>query len=63
MTWKISIKREPANDIFFVLGVRFERNKIEGVWMAIRGESVLRRATLTEACKAVLKEWVKPISN
>ena len=63
MTWKISIKREPANDIFSVLGVRFERNEIEGVWMAIRGESVLRRATLTEACKAVLKEWVKPISN
>lgn len=59
MSWKISIKQDPANDIFSILGVRFERNQTEGVWLAIKDENILRRPTLTEACKAVLLEWVK----
>jgi hypothetical protein len=65
MTWKCSIKQEPANDIFGTIGVRFERNETEGCWLALRGESdrVLRRPTLTEACKAVLSEWVTPNPN
>ncbi|MDY6936908.1 MAG: hypothetical protein SWY16_04505 [Cyanobacteriota bacterium] len=61
MSWKPSIKQAPANDIFSVLGVRFEYNKLEGVWLAFKEEKVLRRPSLTKACQAVLEEWVKPI--
>lgn len=59
MTWTTSISLKAANKIFEVIDVTFEDNKVEGVYTAnhpVKG--VIRRATLSTCCQAVLQEWV-----
>jgi hypothetical protein len=60
MTWTSSISLAAANKVFEVTGVTFENNKVEGVYIANRQrKEVIRRATLTACCQAVLQEWME----
>lgn len=59
MTWKQSIKLESTNELFSVIGVVFEKDEIEGGYVAKLGDRRLRRPTLMKCAQAVINEWVK----
>ena len=54
------ITASTANTIFLPLGVVFEKNEVEGVYIATHpaGE-VIRRPTLTACCQAVCENWLQ----
>lgn len=59
MTWKQSIKLEPTNELFSEIGITFEKDEVEGGYVARLGDRRLRRPTLMKCAQAVMSEWVK----
>lgn len=58
MAWAKSISLDIANKIFEAIEVSFEENELEGGYIAKHHHKILRRATLTNCCIAVLTDWV-----
>lgn len=60
MTWKQSVHLDPLNELFFDTGVTFEKDEVEGGYVAIlNSKFIIRRPTLMLCAKAVLKEFVR----
>ena len=59
MTWKQSIKLEPTNELFSETGIVFEKDEIEGGYIAKLGDKLLRRSTLMKCAQAVIIEWIE----
>ncbi|MBE9039366.1 hypothetical protein IQ235_00965 [Oscillatoriales cyanobacterium LEGE 11467] len=58
MAWKQSVKLEPLNELFDETGIAFEKDEVEGGYVARLGDKRLRRPTLMKCAQAVMKEWV-----
>jgi hypothetical protein len=52
MTWKQSIKLEPTNELFSETGITFEKDEVEGGYVARLGDKLLRRPTLMKCAQA-----------
>lgn len=59
MTWKQSIKLEPTNELFAETGITFEKDELEGGYVARLGDRLLRRPTLMKCVQAVISEWIE----
>lgn len=58
MSWTQSVKLEPLNELFSETGIVFEKDEIEGGYVARLGEKFLRRPTLMKCAQTVMSEWI-----